>query len=341
MTALWPSSRTMLIRDRDPIVGAQARFYNSGTTTPQPVYQDAALSVVHDQPVETDADGLWPAVYLNTTPGSYRVRVEDDDDVVIWDDDDVSVPQDADYVPPDAGETSVELLARTGDLKHFYGTSAPSGWVRAAGRTIGSATSGASERANADCEDLFLHLWGVDSNLAVSGGRGGSAAGDWAANKTIALPDFRERVLAGLATMGNSDAGRVDDAYVTAGTNTSTLGAIAGLDDVVLTEAQLAAHDHDATFTGQAMAAHGHPYYDAQTNVGVSSFSGTMRLENSGSATLEAANTGAADGSTKGKVLGGASAGTPEGTIDVADAGSGSAHNNMQPTAFVLVLIKL
>lgn len=319
MTALWPSSRTMLIRDRDPIVGAQARFYNSGTTTPQPVYQDAALSVVHDQPVETDADGLWPAVYLNPTPGSYRVRVEDDDDVVIWDDDDVSVPQDADYVPPDAGETSVELLFRTGMRIGFYGTSAPSGWVRANGRTIGSATSGASERANADCEDLFLHLWGVDSNLAVSGGRGGSAAGDWAANKTIALPDFRERVAAGLATMGNSDAGLVADGLMDSGTS-STLGATAGVDDVTLTESHIPSHTH--TFTGTPLGTHTHtfPTYNTQFDT-----ANTIK-----------AGSGVANGTATSSAV---SAGTPAGTNS--NTGGGQAHTNMQPTIFELVIIKL
>ncbi len=319
MTALWPSSRTMLIRDRDPIVGAQARFYDTGTTTPQPVYQDAALSVVHDQPVETDADGLWPAVYLNTTPGSYRVRVEDDDDVVIWDDDDVSVPQDADYVPPDAGETSVELLFRTGMRIGFYGTSAPSGWVRANGRTIGSATSGASERANADCEDLFLHLWAADSNLAVSGGRGGSAAGDWAANKTITLPSYRDRVAAGLATMGNSDAGLVADGLMDSGTS-STLGATAGVDDVTLTTDQIPSHTH--TFTGTPLGTHTH-------NLAVSGIS-----QSGGNQFGPVNHPGEQNRATDA-----VSAGTPAGTNS--STGGGLAHTNMQPTIFELVIIKL
>jgi hypothetical protein len=62
----------------------------------------------------------------------------------------------------------------------------------------------------ADTSALFLYLWGADANLAVSGGRGGSAAADYAANKTIALPDWRGRALAGLDDMGNSAAGRLD-----------------------------------------------------------------------------------------------------------------------------------
>ena len=54
-----------------------------------------------------------------------------------------------------------------------------SGWVRANGRTIGSVTSGGTERANADSEALFLYLWAADASLSVSGGRGANAADDW------------------------------------------------------------------------------------------------------------------------------------------------------------------
>jgi len=327
MTALWPSSRTMLIRDRDPIVGAQARFYNSGTTTPQPVYQDAALSVVHDQPVETDADGLWPAVYLNTTPGSYRVRVEDDDDVVIWDDDDVSVPQDADYVPPDAGETSVELLFRTGMRIGFYGTSAPSGWVRANGRTIGSATSGASERANADCEDLFLHLWDADSTFSVSGGRGGNAAADWAANKTIALPDYRGRTLAGLADMGNTTATTLDGVTVDNSEAVTTLGATLGASTVGLVEANLPEHAHTFSATTGASGTHTHTYKAGDN-------SGT------GGAHYDASGTIRGNEDTLVTNAGGDHTHTVSGTTGNG-SGTGSAHANVQPSVLLTAYVKL
>ena len=82
-------------------------------------------------------------------------------------------------------------LTPTGAMLAYGATTAPAGWVRCNGRTIGSASSGATERANADAEDLFLFLWTnfADAQCAVSSGRGASAAADWAANKTIALPD--------------------------------------------------------------------------------------------------------------------------------------------------------
>jgi len=337
MATTWPASRVpFLDANGDPMVGAKLYFYDSNTTTPQSVYSEASLSTTIDQPVLADARGMFPAIYLNPDPGSYRQKLTDADDVLIFDDDEISVPQAATYVPPDAGATSVDLLARTGDLKPFYGTSSiPSGWVRANGRTLGSATSGATERANADAEDLFLHLWTEDSTLSVSSGRGGSAAGDWAANKTIALPDFRERTLVGLATMGNSDAGLVADSLVDGGETSSTLGATAGADDVALTEANLAAHDHDA---GELlMPNHGHPVRTSVDNADSSDLTGGVMLRGTNVSTKVAYTGTPSD--TAGQQVGGS--GTASITGSTADAGSGTAHNNMQPSMFVSILIKL
>jgi hypothetical protein len=64
-----------------------------------------------------------------------------------------------------------------------------------------------------DVQALFSYLWTTDANLAVSGGRGANAAADWAANKTIALPDQRGRGLSGLDDMGNTAAGRLTATY--------------------------------------------------------------------------------------------------------------------------------
>ena len=98
----------------------------------------------------------------------------------------------------------------TGDIKANYGTGVIDGFVRANGRTIGSSTSGANERANSDTQALFTFLWNGDPNLVVSTGRGVSAAADWSANKTITLPDWRGRALVALDDMGNTAAGRLD-----------------------------------------------------------------------------------------------------------------------------------
>lgn len=48
----------------NPVPGAKATFYNSGTTTLQTVYTDAALSVPHPSPVVADAYGVMPPVFM-------------------------------------------------------------------------------------------------------------------------------------------------------------------------------------------------------------------------------------------------------------------------------------
>lgn len=79
-------------------------------------------------------------------------------------------------------------------------TTAPTGWLRCDSKTVGDGSSGATARANADAENLFVYLWNADAssnNLIVSGGKGASAAADWAAHKTITLPDGRRRGIVG------------------------------------------------------------------------------------------------------------------------------------------------
>lgn len=331
MAQLWQQSFVPQIgADGRPIVGAQAFFFNEGTSTPQQVYTSAALDIAHDQPVLSNVLGRFPAVFLNTNPGTYRERVLDADDVEMWDVDEISVPQNADYVPPDAGETSETLLFRTGDIKKRYGTGTHPGFVRCNGRTIGSATSGANERANDDCEDLFLHLWSSDANLVVSGGRGGNAAGDWAANKTITLPDMRNRALIALGDMGNSDANLIPDDLVDgAGTNT-TLGATAGSAEIVLTAGQMPEHDHAVSgSTGNDTPDHTH-----STNLGA--YRGL-----NGSANRGWSSGDTQDGSANLASGGASTRHTHPINLTSAAAGSDEAHPNLQPGMFVTFYIKL
>lgn len=336
MAVMWQGSLIPWIdANGDPRVGSLAEFFDANTSTPQVVYTDYALSITAGESDRTaNASGSFGALYLSPDPGSYGVRVTASDDTVIWDIPAIDVPQAATFVPPDAGDTDPSLLVTTGMRIGYYGTAAPTGWVRAAGRTIGSATSGASERANADTEDLFLHLWTVDSTLTVSTGRGGSAAGDWAANKTIALPDYRDRAAAGMATMGNSDVGLVADSLVDGGETSSALGATAGADDVVLTEAQMPSHLH--ALGTLKMPNHGHPWRSA-TGGGSGSSDGGFMTENSSNVN-RSAFTGT-PASTAGQQIGGSGEVAVTGAMST--TGSGTAHTNMQPTIFELVIIKL
>jgi hypothetical protein len=76
---------------------------------------------------------------------------------------------------------------------------APSGYLKANGLTIGSATSGATGRANADAAALFTVLWNnvpntvlpIQNSLGANVLRGTTAAIDFAANKRLPLPDMR------------------------------------------------------------------------------------------------------------------------------------------------------
>lgn len=86
----------------------------------------------------------------------------------------------------------------TGDVRMTLRSSAAPGWVICDDGTIGPAGSGATTRADDDCEDLFTLLWTnvLDAHAPVSGGRGASAAADWAADKTIGLTKMLGRSLA-------------------------------------------------------------------------------------------------------------------------------------------------
>jgi hypothetical protein len=131
-------------------------------------------------------------------------------------------------------------LAQTVELKDYPGSVAPAGYLLADGKTTGNATSGGTERANADTANLFSLLWSSIPSLTVSGGgRGASAAADFAASKTITLPDLRGRVLTGLDNMGSSAAGNITDG--------TTLGGTSGDQSHTLSTGEMPARNHTAT----------------------------------------------------------------------------------------------
>lgn len=106
-----------------------------------------------------------------------------------------------------------------GTVQAFRRKTAPSGWVIENGGTIGSATSGATTRANADTEALFTVLWSdftntelpIQTSTGAASTRGTTAAADFAANKRMSLFDSRSRFLRG------SDSGLGFDATLVPG----------------------------------------------------------------------------------------------------------------------------
>jgi microcystin-dependent protein len=291
-----------------PLSGGLLYFYAAGTTTPQSAYQDVDLTIPWPNPIVLDSAGRVPPFYVED--GQIKIILRNSAGVTQVSADNLLVVG-ASTGTGTAPSVDATTVFSTGDLKAKYSTSAITGWVRANGRTIGSASSGGSERANADCEALFLELWTVDSNLSVSTGRGASAAADWAANKNIALPDWRGRALAGLDDMGNSAAGRLTSTYF--GTSAIVLGAAGGSESHTLTTAQLATHSHGVTDPG-----HTHT---------------TQMIGNAGSQPFPAAgqSTASAITTTDSAVTG----------ISINNAGSGNAHNNASPMKLTNIYIKL
>jgi microcystin-dependent protein len=314
MAVLWIGSGRVEFTSTGAVAaGAKAYFYDAGTTTPRGVYSDNALSTLHAQPVVADGSGRFPAIYLPT--GLAKARVVTSAGVLLYEHDNIdgTAPTASD---PDAGTTDPELLLSTGDIIFRLQTGTRSGYVRANARTIGSASSGATERANADTQDLFEYLWNnlSDSVCPVSGGRGANAAADFAANKTIGTPDLRGRSLFGLDDMGNSAAGRLTAATITAPT---TPGSAGGVETVTLSVAQMPAHDHGGV-TG-AGSAHSHTYTIPQF--------GTVQ---SGTGTSAATGSTSASTSTESAH-----------THTISSQGGGAAHSNLPPGMVATAYIKL
>src|SRR5688500_14775274 len=65
-----------------PVAGAKLYTYASGTSTPAAVYQDAALTTPHSNPVVADSNGIFPAFWLAAS--AYRFVVTTSADVTVF-----------------------------------------------------------------------------------------------------------------------------------------------------------------------------------------------------------------------------------------------------------------
>jgi len=313
MAALWNLSQAQLYdQNGTPMVSARAYFFLGGTTTPITTYAAFALGSVNanPNPVVTDGFGRWPSVFLDEADEFYRVRVTSASGVVVFDVDGLPI------IGPSGGggggdnPVNPTAVFSTGDIKARYDTNFIDGWVRLNGRTIGTATSGATERANADTQALFEYLWDKNSSLVVVGGRGASAHADWLANKQITLPDGRGRTLVGLDTMGNT-AGNVIPGV-------TSLGWLGGEWRHVLTTDEMPSHKHGGTTDVQGD--HTHPYEFDGGSPGADEPQSGLRSKGS-------KNTGAA--------------GAHSHNLNIANTGGGLGHNNVQPSLALTLYIKL
>jgi len=179
------------------------------------------------------------------------------------------------------------------------------GWYLYNDGSIGNAGSAATIDANSRTQTLFNLLYGTytDTQAPVSGGRGASAAADFAALKTISLLKVVGRALIAQGTgagLTNRNPG------TTVGTETHPLAA-----------GEHAAHTHANALVESP---HNHATDAEKRNGAVSDITPGSVLGTGTAAVNTAASTGM--------------------TITNASQGSGTGHNNMQPSQALYVHIR-
>ncbi len=200
----------------------------------------------------------------------------------------------------------------TGDAKFTFKDTADAGWVMADDGSIGDASSGATTRANADTEALFTLLWNkvADASAPVSSGRGANASADFAAHKKMTLPKTLGHAL-GVAGAGS-------------GLTSRALGSSVGAETAV---ADLAAHTHGVgTLAAASGGAHTH---NVTLNTDTGGGTG-VRVDAVAAETTSVSGVISSDGAHTHTVSGA-----------TGSAGAGGGHNNMQPTTFLNLMVKL
>lgn len=311
-----------------PLAGCLANFYVAGTVaTPQNVYADFGLTQQLPNPIQCDQTGRVPMFWLAN--GLTHVRLTDASGVPIID---TTMQVLGPSSGGGGGGSTVDptTIAATGDLKWRLDKSTLTGWVRINGLTIGSATSGATERANADTQALFVYIWTTFSQPSgnvicpVVGGLGASALADFNANKQLTLQDGRARALFALDDMGNSALGGFGTTTFQQG-NATTGGARAGLNSTTLSLNNMATGIQSSSF--QTINA-----------AGSVTASGSFNVNSTDTNVIHGSVTSAFQSGTSGsfpQMLSGASAGSVNvaGSVTVTGSTSVSGNNSIAVTS--------
>lgn len=225
------------------------------------------------------------------------------------------------YVSDGSGSGSwqtidVQAAFSTGDVKLTYKTIPDTGWLMMSDTTsIGNTGSGATYEGGGYFS-LFTLIW--DNIPAYIGlvlpSRGGSSASDWAAGKTLSLPKTLGRALA-IAGAGS-------------GLTARDLGShLIGEEFHALTSGENGPHTHTAagvTGSSNQNLSHGHQYLQPV----LGSF---QPGSETGVATYVLGSTFATDLTPHNHSF----------SVTTTTSGSGTPHNNMQPTAFLNAMIKI
>jgi hypothetical protein len=265
--------------------GAKLYLYVGGTTTPLNGFKDSALNSVHPWPISADASGRLPLIYLDD--GYYKHKLTTKDGDTVFQDDGIPVLSETGGGGGGGGSVDPNALFGTRDIKIRFDDGPIPGYVRLNGRTIGNASSGATERANADTQALYTELWPY-ANITVVGGKGSTALSDFNAGKPLVLPNMAGRAACAMDDMGAGAQGVLTTLSVTTPAHP---GGIGGFQTRTLTQANVpyyvltggagnvsasgttggmlanVSHTHTGT-TGTESAEHKHNYGDAQNKDG-------------------------------------------------------------------------
>lgn len=216
-----------------------------------------------------------------------------------------------------------------GTMIDYGGATAPAGWLLCNGQAI-SRTG-------------YPLLYAA---IGIIYGPGDGAA-------TFNVPDFRGRAAIGDDLMGTTAAGRISTATV----NKTTRGGVGGVQTITLVDANMPVHAHTVSITSGNGTNHTHTFADSvlTSTDGVHSHTALAVTEGTGSSSglmRETSKPGLGTISPLNNALGHqhtvSISGTTGGNTDhthavngnTGNAGSGTAHDNLQPSLITMKLIK-